>query len=54
MGYKLLGFVVWKGGKWYVRRRAGVIGTRKGMAAGVVGAAIVALALWGRGSESDG
>ena len=21
MGYKLLGFVVWQGGKWYVRRR---------------------------------
>jgi hypothetical protein len=22
MGYKLLGFVVWQGGKWYARRRA--------------------------------
>jgi hypothetical protein len=21
MGYKLLGFVVWQGGKWYARRR---------------------------------
>jgi hypothetical protein len=21
MGYKLLGFVVWQGGKWYVRKR---------------------------------
>ena len=21
MGYKALGFVVWQGGKWYVRRR---------------------------------
>jgi hypothetical protein len=21
MGYKLLGFVVWQGGKWYLRRR---------------------------------
>jgi hypothetical protein len=21
MGYKLLGYVVWQGGKWYVRRR---------------------------------
>ena len=20
-GYKLLGFVVWRGGKWYLRRR---------------------------------
>jgi hypothetical protein len=21
MGYKLLGYVVWQGGKWYARRR---------------------------------
>ncbi len=21
MGYKILGFVVWQGGKWYLRRR---------------------------------
>jgi hypothetical protein len=21
MGYKLLGYVVWQGGKWYLRRR---------------------------------
>ncbi len=21
MGYKVLGFAVWQGGKWYVRRR---------------------------------
>jgi hypothetical protein len=24
MGYKLLGFAVWQGGKWYLRRRVGV------------------------------
>ena len=24
MGYKLLGFAVWQGGKWYARRRMGV------------------------------
>lgn len=23
MGYKILGFTVWKGGKWYLRRRYG-------------------------------
>jgi hypothetical protein len=23
MGYKLLGFAVWQGGKWYLRRRVG-------------------------------
>lgn len=22
MGYKVLGFAVWQGGKWYLRRRA--------------------------------
>lgn len=22
IGYKLLGYVVWRGGKWYLRRRA--------------------------------
>jgi hypothetical protein len=23
MGYKILGFVVWHGGRWYLRRRYG-------------------------------
>jgi hypothetical protein len=45
MGYKFLGFIVWKGGKWFLRRRMG--GARKLalaggggtlMAAGVAGA----------------
>jgi hypothetical protein len=22
MGYKILGFAVWRGGKWYLKRRA--------------------------------
>jgi hypothetical protein len=22
MGYKFLGFIVWQGGKWYLKRRA--------------------------------
>jgi predicted membrane protein len=22
MGYKLLGYIVWRGGRWYARRRA--------------------------------
>jgi hypothetical protein len=52
MGYKLLGFVVWKGGKWYLHRRLGVVASRKSVAAGVVGAAIVALVLKGRGKAS--
>jgi hypothetical protein len=52
MAYKLLGFVVWKGGKWYVRSRVGAVASRKGVAAGVVGAMIVALVLKGRGRAS--
>jgi hypothetical protein len=30
MAYKLLGFVVWQGGKWYLRRR--FHGTRRKLA----------------------
>jgi hypothetical protein len=41
MGYKLLGYLVWRGGKWYVRRR--VREGRRGLAI----AAIVALVLAG-------
>jgi hypothetical protein len=51
MGYKLLGFAVWKGGRWYLRRRVGVVASRKGMAAGIVGLAIVVLVLKGRGGD---
>ena len=45
MGYKLLGMVVWKAGKWYLARR---IDTRKvlvvgGLAAVGAGAAFVVL-----------
>lgn len=40
MGYKLLGFAVWKGAKWYLRRRVGVFGSRPVLAAGVVAVGI--------------
>ena len=40
MGYKVLGFLVWQGGKWYVRRR--VPGPRAKLAAAGVSAAVVA------------
>ena len=36
MGYKLLGFVVWHGGKWYVRRR--IQGTARKAAIAALGA----------------
>jgi hypothetical protein len=50
MGYKILGFAVWHGGKWYVKRRLGVFGSRKALAAGAVGAGVVALVV--RGSRA--
>ncbi len=45
MGYKLLGFAVWQGGKWYIRRRFN--GTRRklviaALAAVLVGGAVAA------------
>ena len=39
MGYKLLGFAVWQGGKWYVRRRVGDV--RLKLAVVGAGAAVV-------------
>jgi hypothetical protein len=41
MGYKLLGYVVWQGGKWYAKRR--LRGAQRGLA--VTG--VVALVLAG-------
>ena len=40
MGYKILGYVVWHGGKWYMKSRLGVLGSRKALAAGAVGAGV--------------
>ncbi len=43
MGYKLLGFAVWQGGKWYVRRRVSGAARKAalgGLAALIVGGAI--------------
>jgi hypothetical protein len=40
MGYKLLGFLVWQGSKWYLRRR--MMGARRKVALAAVGAAIAA------------
>jgi hypothetical protein len=40
MGYKLLGFAVWQGGKWYARRR--LSGARRKMI--IAGASTVAVA----------
>ncbi len=53
MGYKLLGFAVWQGSKWYLRRR--MLGARRKVAIAGVSVAVVAgvLAAGRRGSGSD-
>ena len=43
MGYKILGFAVWHGAKWYLRRRLGLLGSRKALAAGLVGAGVAVI-----------
>lgn len=40
MGYKVLGFVVWQGGKWYVRRR--MSGVKAKVAVAGISAAVLA------------
>lgn len=40
MGYKLLGFAVWHGGRWYLRRRIGPM--RAKLAIAGIGAAVAA------------
>lgn len=44
-GYELLGFAVWHGGRFYLRRRYGwLVPSRRVVAAGIVASAIVAIA----------
>lgn len=51
-GYKVLGFAVWQGAKWYLRRRYGrLVPSRRVAAAGLVAAGVgIAAALSGRRS----
>ncbi|HEX2016865.1 MAG TPA: hypothetical protein VGN69_09230 [Solirubrobacteraceae bacterium] len=45
-GYKLLGFAVWRGARWYLRRHYGhYLPPRRVLAAGTVVVAVGALAL---------
>jgi hypothetical protein len=44
MGYKLLGFAVWQGGKWYLRKRF-PHAQRNLAIAGVVGVLVAAVAV---------
>lgn len=52
MRYKILGFAVWQGASWYVRRRYGRwLPSRKVVAAGIVLVAVARLAAKARGEE---
>ena len=55
MGYKILGYVVWNGGKWYVKRRysGGGGGAKRYAALGVVGLAVTALVVKGATSRES-
>jgi hypothetical protein len=44
VGYRLLGWTIWKGGKWYVRKRYGrFVPPRRLVVAGLTGALIAAI-----------
>jgi hypothetical protein len=45
MGYKLLGYVVWQGGRWYVRRRLPGAPPRAVVAATAAGGLMIACGL---------
>ncbi|HWH92795.1 MAG TPA: hypothetical protein VNT03_02945 [Baekduia sp.] len=47
MGYKILGYVIWNGGKWYVKRRYGGRSARRVAGLGIVGVAVAALVVAG-------
>jgi hypothetical protein len=52
MGYKLLGFAVWQGGKWYIRRRFS--GTRRKLViAGLSGLVLAGVLAAQRQAGSD-
>jgi len=52
MRYKILGFAVWKGGAWYVRRRYGRwLPSRRMVAAGIVLTMVAVLAAKAREEE---
>jgi len=47
MAYKVLGFVVWQGSRWYLRRRLQGVG-RKAAIAGASAAVVAGVVLAGR------
>ena len=53
MGYKLLGMAVWKGGKFFLRRRYGPTYAPKPLIAGSLVVALVAALVLAKRSESS-
>jgi hypothetical protein len=53
VGYKILGYAVFNGAKWYLRRRYGVLASRRAAAVGVVGVAVAVLAVKGARRDSS-
>jgi hypothetical protein len=51
-GYQALGFAVWNGAKWYVRRRYGNVPRRLALG-GFVVAVVAALAVAGKRAATD-
>jgi hypothetical protein len=47
VAYKILGYAVWNGGKWYVKRRYTGGGAKRVAALGIIGAAVAALVVAG-------
>jgi hypothetical protein len=54
MLYKALGFAVWKGAKWYLRRRASSVPTAKLVVAGVLVAAVATGVALGARRDASG
>jgi hypothetical protein len=52
MGYKLLGFAVWQGGKWYLRRRTQGL-RRKAAIAGLAGLVLAGVFVAQRQQSAD-
>jgi hypothetical protein len=54
MRYKILGFAVWKGARWYINRRYGrLIPSRRVLAGALVVSAVSAMALAATRRESE-
>ena len=54
MGYKMLGFVVWQGARWYARRRVSrMLPSRRVTAAALVVGAVATVAAVAAASKRD-